>query len=251
MSRNRNIYIGTSGWIYSDWEKIFYSPNLSSLEKLKYYSKHFSTVEINYSFYHSPKINTFENWGKAVPENFLFAVKVNRFITHIKRLKGIELAWKNFLGNAMALKEKLGPLLFQFPPSFHADSENLERVKGFLQYQAELKVRNVRLAFEFRHKTWCNEETYSLLKRYNVAWVIADSSRYPKAVAVTADFIYLRMHGPKELFSSKYAEHEMKTLANKIKEWLSQQHDIYVYFNNDFHGFAVENAKELFSFIKR
>ena len=122
-----DLFIGTSGWVYSHWERIFYPENLPSKDKLKYYSQHFKTVEINYSFYHLPRPSTYQNWYSQTPDDFLFAVKASRFITHIKRLKGVKDAWKQFLENALNLKEKLGPILFQFPSSFKTTEENLKR----------------------------------------------------------------------------------------------------------------------------
>ena len=248
------LYIGTSGWVYSHWKGIFYPEDLPSAERLKYFSKHFKTTEINYSFYHLPRPATYQKWYLQTPEDFLFAVKASKFITHIKRLKRVKRAWKQFLENALNLKEKLGPVLFQFPPSFKADSENIKRLKDFLQTTAHYKLQTtnfkLRCAFEFRHKSWCEEKIYKILKKHNVAWVIADSSRYPKAEIITADFVYIRMHGPAALFSSKYSKEQLKTLAQKIKKW-QKTCDIFVYFNNDFHGFAIENAKELLSFLKK
>lgn len=241
MSKGK-IFIGTSGWVYSHWEGIFYPKTLNSKDKLKYFSQHFKTTEVNYSFYHLPEPTTYQNWYSQTPGDFLFAVKTSRFITHIKRLKGAREAWKTFIKNTLNLKEKLGPILFQFPPSFQAVPENIKRLEAFLKF---ISNNRLRFAFEFRHKSWCLDKTYKILKKYNIAWVIADSPRYPKAEKVTADFVYLRLHGSKVLFSSKYSKKELKDLAQKIKKWLTQNLDVYIYFNNDAQGFAVENAKTL------
>lgn len=241
-----NLHIGTSGWIYGDWDGIFYPENLPSKDKLKYFSSHFKTAEINYSFYHLPRPKTYENWYNQTPQGFIFAVKASRFITHIKRLENVKDAWEGFLENALHLKEKLGPILFQFPPSFKADDENIKRLTGFLKL---ISLTNIRFAFEYRNKSWCDEAIYNILKRFNIAWVIADSPKYPKAEAVTANFIYIRMHGSTTLFSSKYTYEEVKTLAQKIQTWLEKGFDVYVYFNNDFQGFAVQNAKELLELV--
>jgi len=243
------LFIGTSGWIYGHWEGVFYPENLPSKDKLKYFSQHFKTTEINYSFYHLPRPSTYQNWYKETPADFLFAVKASRFITHIKKLKGIKEAWQQFLDNALYLKEKLGPILFQFPPSFRATSENIRELENFFN-QIRNKNAIIRIATEFRHASWCEEKIYQLLKKYNVAWVIADSPCYPKAEKITADFVYIRMHGSKVLFSSKYTKKELQDLAQKIKKWLKQNLDVYVYFNNDAYGYAIENAKTLKSFLK-
>jgi uncharacterized protein YecE (DUF72 family) len=213
-----------------------------------------------------PRPNTYQNWYLQTPKDFIFAVKASRFITHIKRLKGVKEAWQQFIENTLYLKEKLGPILFQFPSSFKANEETIGRLKTFLEditrqrsdlcrtYRGQTSVKltevcPLRFAFEFRHKSWCNEKIYQLLKKYKVAWVIADSPGYPKAEVVTADFVYIRMHGSKVLFSSKYTKKEILSLAQKIKKWLKQGLDVYCYFNNDVYGYAVENARELLEFF--
>ena len=247
------VYIGTSGWIYDHWQGIFYPDDLSQRGKLTYYSSYFKTVEVNYSFYHLPRAKTYQNWYQQTPEDFLFALKTSRFITHIKRLKGVKGAWQEFLARASNLKEKLGPILFQFPSSFKATDENIKRLETFLDlalsefFTAKVRhqISNVRFAFEFRHQGWCDGAIYKILQKYNAAWVIADSPRYPKAEAITAKFVYIRMHGSKKMFSSSYTIAELRNLAEKIKKWRKQGLDIYCYFNNDFSGFAVKNASKL------
>jgi uncharacterized protein YecE (DUF72 family) len=248
MSRIRKgkLYLGTSGWIYGDWDGIFYPESLQSKDKLKYFSSHFNTTEINYSFYHLPKPATYENWYNQTRRDFIFAVKASRFITHIKRLEGVKAPWEGFLKNTLHLKEKLGPILFQFPPGFKANDENIKRLKDFLKL---ISPADLRFAFEFRHKSWCNETIYNILKKFGTAWVIADSPRYPKAEVVTASFVYIRMHGSTTLFSSKYSYEELKTTAQNIQGWLKNGFDVYIYFNNDFQGFAVQNAKELLELL--
>ncbi len=258
----KKLFIGTSGWVYGDWQGIFYPENLSSKDynppttRLKYFSKHFKTTEINYSFYHLPRPSTYQKWYFETPNDFLFAVKASRFITHIKRLQGVKEAWNQFIENALYLREKLGPILLQFPPSFRADQTNIKRLEEFLKFIRENSLSNsrgfarLRMALEFRHKSWCDEKIYDLLKKNNVAWVIADSPRYPKAEIVTANFVYIRMHGSKILFSSKYTKKELSSLSQKIKKWLKQGLDVYCYFNNDAYGYAIENAKELLKFCK-
>ena len=249
-----SLFIGTSGWVYPHWEGIFYPEDLPGKNKLKYFSQHFKTTEINCSFYHLPRKSAYQNWYKQTPEDFLFAVKASRFITHtclvgrqVKRLKGVKGAWETFIENALNLKEKLGPILFQFPPSFKAAEENIKRLEDFLKLITKTlnpRPHTLKFAFEFRHKTWCDKKVYQLLKKYKAAWVIADSPNYPKVEVVTADFVYIRMHGSKVLFSSNYTKKELKALSQKIKKWLKTA-DVYVYFNNDAMGSAIKNAKEL------
>jgi len=242
----RKLFIGTSGWIYSDWEGIFYPEKLSSSEKLKYFSQHFKTTEVNYSFYHLPRLSTYQNWYNQTPSDFIFSVKASRFITHIKRLKNIKEAWEIFIKNTLSLKEKLGPILFQFPSLFSATDKNIERLKDFIY---EISAHSLRYAFEFRDRSWFNEEIYKFFKKHNIAWVIADSPSYPKAEVITASFVYIRMHGSKTMFSSKYTKKEIQSLASKIKDWLKTK-DVYCYFNNDVSGYAIENAKELLNLTK-
>ncbi|MDI6591927.1 MAG: DUF72 domain-containing protein [Patescibacteria group bacterium] len=255
------LFIGTSGWIYGHWTGIFYPEDLPAKDKLRYFSKHFKTAEINYSFYHLPRPTTYQNWYNQVSADFIFAVKASRFITHIKRLEDVKEAWKQFLENALNLKEKLGPILFQFPPSFKATPENIKRLEEFLKTitlmrrKIQAMALILRYALEFRHKSWCdsegiNETIYKLLKKHNVAWVISDSPSWQKSEAVTADFVYIRMHGSKILFASKYTKKELQDLAQKIKKWLKKGLDVYCYFNNDAYGYAVENAKELLKLCK-
>jgi uncharacterized protein YecE (DUF72 family) len=242
----KRLYIGTSGWVYSHWNGIFYPKNLTSKSKLEYFSQHFNTAEINYSFYHLPKPKIYENWYNQTPEDFIFAVKASRFITHVKRLKKIEFSWERFLENTLHLKEKLGPILFQFPENFKSTDENFKRLEQFLEL---IISTNLRFAFEFRHKTWCDERVYKILKKYISAWVIADSPKYPMAEVITSNFVYVRMHGSKILSDSKYTDEELKTLAQKVRKWLKNGLDVYTYFNNDFRGYAIENAKRLLQLL--
>ena len=247
MKRKGKLLIGTSGWAYNHWKKIFYPEDLNDKDKLKYFSKHFKTTEVNYSFYHLPRPEIYQKWYQETPADFIFSVKTSRFITHIKRLKDVEKPWKIFLKNTLNLKEKLGPILFQFPPNFKVTEENIKRLNDFLRLIDRSKLK---YAFEFRDQSWCHREIYNLLKKYNIVWVIANSPSYPKAEVITADFVYIRMHGSKILFSSKYTKKELRDLGQKIRKWQGQGLDIYCYFNNDAYGFALENAKELLKFYQ-
>jgi uncharacterized protein YecE (DUF72 family) len=240
------IFIGTSGYIYSHWEGIFYPGGWPRSKKLEYYCQHFNTVELNNTFYRLPGEKAFEGWYKRAPKNFIFAVKVSRFITHVKKLVDCKEPWRIFLKRALILKEKLGPLLFQLPPFLKADPEKLRNFLNLItQTLCHSTSRSLRFAFEFRNESWCNEEIYKILKEKNCAWVVVDSPSWPKVYQVTADFVYVRMHGSKILFGSKYTKKELDDLAQRIKKWKKQNLDVYVYFNNDAEGFAIENAKEL------
>jgi len=238
------VYIGTSGFSYSHWRGIFYPENLPSTKRFEFYTNYFQTTEINSSFYRLPQEKTILNWYFSSPDNFVFSLKAPKAITHLKRFLEVEEEWNKFENRIKLLNEKLGPVLLQLPPSFKADDENIKRISEFLDGK-----ENFKLAIEFRHKSWCDEKIFEILKSFNVAWVIADSSRYPKAKVITANFTYIRLHGPKEMFSSCYSDDELYNLANEIKEYSKVCNQIYVYFNNDFNGYAVKNAETLINIV--
>jgi len=235
------LFIGTSGWNYFSWQEIFYPPGLPSKQYLNFYSQFFNTVEINSSFYHFPLIKTYQNWYSQTPQNFIFSVKLHRSITHIKRMVDMQKEWEKFIDGVSNLAEKLGIILFQFPSSFRYNDENFRRIENFF---VRIMKEKMKLAFEFRHQSWNNGEIEKLLKNYRAGWVIANSSRYPEIEKITSDFVYVRMHGPEELFASEYSITQLKKLSEKIKKW-KKQYDVFVYFNNDFYGYAVKNAKQL------
>ncbi|MGQ0696310.1 MAG: DUF72 domain-containing protein [Nitrospiraceae bacterium] len=238
------LFIGTSGWTYASWKGAFYPEDLPSPRYLEFYSGEFSTTEVNYSFYHLPKPETYAKWAAQVPDGFVFAVKASRFITHVKRLADVEEAWATFVENALALGSHFGPILLQFPPSFRCDRK---RLAGFLRsvQNPVSKSRPLRLAFEFRHPSWFKVETYKLLRQHHAALCIADSPRYPRSDVVTADFVYLRFHGRTELFASKYTDAQLAEEAEQIRRYYRDGLNVYVYFNNDAEGHAVTNARTL------
>jgi uncharacterized protein YecE (DUF72 family) len=238
------LFIGTSGWTYSSWKGIFYPADLPSRRYLQFYSREFSTTEVNYSFYHLPRPSTYKKWAAQVPEHFVFALKASRFITHVKRLVEAEEAWTGFVQNALALGPHIGPVLLQFPPSFRCDHK---RLAAFLR-GARRPVPNshsLRLVFEFRHESWFTEELYAILRQYSSALCIADSPRYPRRAEVTADFVYFRFHGRTDLFASKYTDAELTEESKRIRRYLRDGLDVYAYFNNDALGHAVANARTL------
>lgn len=242
------LLIGTSGWTYSSWKGVFYPSDLPSRHYLEFYAREFPSTEVNYSFYHLPRPSTYEKWAAQVPDEFIFALKASRFITHIKRLVDVEEAWATFVQNALVLGSHLGPILLQFPPSFRCDRRKLAAFLGSAQWPAP-KSQPVQLAFEFRHESWFSEQTYALLSRHNAALCIADSPRYPRKDLLTADFVYLRFHGRTDLFASKYTESELADEAKRIRRYLRDGRDVYVYFNNDALGHAVANARTLIHLV--
>lgn len=234
MSIVPGLFIGTSGWNYSHWQGIFYPRDLTQTRWLEYYTGFFNSVELNVTFYRLVSEATFKNWHKRTPKDFHFVVKGSKFITHIKKLKSVKEPLNLFIGNAVCLKEKLAALLWQLPPSLKKD---LKRLEGFLKLLSKTKIRQ---AFEFRNNTWFDKDTYELLKKYNMCLCIAQSSRFPCIKEITADFLYLRFHGAKALYSSNYSNKELKDWSYFAKR--SKCKDIFAFFNNDAHGYALKNA---------
>lgn len=237
LSQMRNkIHIGTSGWNYDHWKEIFYEKSCPKSQWLKFYAKHFNSVEVNATFYRSMSHRTYENWKEKTPNGFIWSVKANRYITHIKRLKDIAEPLKRFLGELAGLKEKLGAILFQLPPTLTFEKE------VFAAF-CNLIPRNQCVAIEARHPSWLEQKALSSLKKHNIAWCISDTAgRYPYLETVTSDFIYIRLHGSKKLYVSEYSEKELNNWAEKIKTW---DVDTYVYFDNDAMGHAPKNALRL------
>ena len=226
-------YIGTSGWHYDHWREEFYPRGLPKSRWLEFYSKHFSTVELNNSFYRLPSEKAFANWRDSSPEAFVFAVKVSRYITHIKRLKDTAEPVANFMARARLLEGKLGPLLYQLPGSMKRDYWVLEE---FLKTLPENSCN----VFEFRDNSWFDSEIFELLRHYNAGFCIYDMPDLTTPVIATADFAYVRFHGSRQLYSSCYSEKELKDWALQIKGLGVS--NVYAYFNNDAEGFATSNA---------
>jgi uncharacterized protein YecE (DUF72 family) len=233
-----DIRIGTSGWHYDHWKQLFYPSKLPKSKWFEYYSKHFDTVEINNTFYQLPKQETFKNWRTQAPKNFLYTVKANRYITHIKRLKRPEEPLKNFLERARLLKEHHGPVLYQLPPNFHRD---LDRMKNFLQ----VLPKKMTAIFEFRHESWFSEDTYRLLNEFNAAFCIHDLVDVPTPRVITGDVIYIRFHGPTDKYAGNYSKSALKNWAKWIKDNIKGKKAVFAYFNNDYNAYAIRNAKTL------
>jgi len=236
--------IGTSGWSYKHWaDGVFYPHKLPQREWLAFYSEHFRAVEVNSTFYHLLKKPVFEKWRLTVPDDFLFVIKANRYITHLKRLTEPESGTARFLEDISALDEKLGPALVQLPPSLTYDSG---RLQNFLHVILNQKIiPHVRIALEVRHASWLNDEAFEILRQNNVALCFADWPGLNVDSPVTADFIYLRRHGPGAAYSSDYSAEMLQKDAYKIAEWNEKGMDVFVFFNNDISGYAIKNAKQL------
>ncbi len=250
MPRRRGtLRIGTSGWSYPHWRGVLYPEGAKSADYLGLYARVFCTVELNASFYRMQRAETFRKQAEAVPEGFVFAVKAHRSITHEMRLEGVETKWQEFVSAAEALGGKLGPVLLQFPPSFRC---RLDLLEAFLDGRRRASGAAPRLAFEFRHASWFQSGVLETLRAYGAALVAADSSRYPRApLEMTAEFAYLRFHGPEQLFASSYSDTQLREWALRIREWTASGHDVYAYFNNDAGGCAVRNALRLQELVER
>ncbi len=236
-------WIGTSGWSYKHWHGgVFYPEDLKRGTELEFYARHFDTVEVNSSFYHVPQEKTVRRWAQRAPHGFIFSMKGSRFITHTRKLADIDDALDLVLGRVRLLGEKLGVLLFQLPPSFRCDVPRLQAV-------TERLPENVRSTFEFRHESWFCDDVYGVLQRGNVALTIADAPRYPFVQQVTAEFVYVRLHGHEKLYASEYSGEQLEQWAAKIRSWLDDGRDVYVYFDNDAKGYAAQNAKELLGIL--
>jgi len=235
---NGNIYIGTSGWQYKHWRGTFYPKQVKVADHFNYYLKLFDTVEINNSFYRLPTKETFSKWAEAVPDDFLYVIKANRFITHMKKLKDPEQSLTLFLDNIGALGGKLGPCLFQLPPGWQI---NVERLENFLKYLP----KELRCVFEFRNDSWYDEKVFTLLRAYNCAFCIYELAGHISPIEITADFVYVRLHGPGDKYQGSYDEPSLQKWAALCRNWAKDGRDVFVYFDNDENGYAAFNAQRL------
>jgi uncharacterized protein YecE (DUF72 family) len=245
MAQTPTLHIGTSGWNYPHWYETFYPPKEDlQQDLLVYYAEHFQTVEINNSFYQLPTVKTFRAWRDSTPAGFVFAVKASRYLTHLKKLKEVQESALTFLKRAETLGDKLGPILFQLPPRWHV---NRERLAAFLQGLPA----GFRYTFEFRDRTWLNPDIYALLADFGCALCIYDLKGQLSPKEVTADFVYVRLHGPHEqAYTGSYDTAALAGWAGAFSTWLQQGKEVFCYFDNDEQGFAPHNALELQQMVK-
>lgn len=276
-----NIRIGISGWRYAPWRGKFYPEDLRQKDELSYAAGKFPTIEINGTFYSLQAPQSFCAWRDATPEGFVFAVKGPRYITHMRRLKDVETPLANFFASGvLALQEKLGPILWQLPPSFRFDPQRLEHFFGLLprtgkeaaalarRHDAKLRHRAwlkgtdraIRHALEIRHDSFKNAEFIRLLRRHDIGLVVADTVEWPLLMDATSDFVYVRLHGSEQLYASGYGEKALKHWAARIRSWSEgreaqgehagmparrKKRDVYVYFDNDIKVRAPFDAQSL------
>lgn len=224
--------IGCSGWSYREWNAIFYPKKLSSAKYLAYYSERFDTVEVNNTFYRLPSFKTLSVWYQNVPQGFKFSLKVNKHITHIKRLKQTREELKTFYGFSEILKDKMGAFLFQFPKSFIFSEELLER----LLLRLEPAYDNI---IEFRHPSWWSSKVYEALSSINATFCTVSGLNVPDDLIVLKGRIYIRFHGD-PYYKSSYSERDLRTWREKIQA--SPITNFWAYFNNTAGGYAPENA---------
>ena len=234
------IRIGCSGWNYQHWRNgVFYPPRLPPRRWLEFYAERFDTVEVNMTFYRLPRESAVENWVRESPAGFLFAVKMSRYVTHIKRLRDLPPSLELFYARIQPLvgTSKFGPVLWQLPGTFHRDDERLGEALALLPPG--------RHCFEFRHESWFVPEVYELLRSHGVALVIGDTPERPfQAHELTADWTFARFHRGTRGRYSNYSRAEIEEWALRLAEW-AETGDVYAYFNNDWNGYAVRNAAYL------
>lgn len=241
------IHIGTSGWSYKHWREIFYPTGLKPVDYLPWYAKQFKVTEINTSFYHLPKPATVAAWIEKVPARFRFCPKISRYITHVKRLLDPEESLPRFFDIFDPFIKHLGPVLIQLPATAAFDAERADHFFKVLTGN----YPDYHFALEARHESWLSEEAMTLLRQYKIAWVIALSGRrWPFAEAITAKHIYVRFHGPDGKYDKLYPEKTMDTYAGKFKEWQQDKHTVWAFFNNDGHGYALQNAEQVMALLK-
>jgi uncharacterized protein YecE (DUF72 family) len=281
--RAGEIRIGISGWTYAPWRGVFYPKGLPQTRELEYAARQFRSIEINGTFYGMQRPDVFAAWARQVPEGFVFAVKGPRFITHLHRLRGAEVPLANFIASGLLrLGPKLGPILWQLPPNFRFDPEQIDafltllphdtlaaarlgrkhdnrlKAPAWLEADAERPVRH---AFEIRHESFRDRAFIDLLRRHDVALVCADSVEWPRLMDITSDFIYCRLHGSEQLYASGYGDTALDDWAQRVVAWGRggegdpSEHaggaarrgvrDVFVYFDNDQKVRAPADAQKL------
>jgi uncharacterized protein YecE (DUF72 family) len=279
------FHIGISGWTYAGWRGVFYPPKLPHKRELEFASSHFNAIEINGSFYGLQRPSCYSLWHATTPPGFVFSVKGSRFITHMKKLREIEVPLANFFASGiLALKEKLGPILWQFPPNLGFDEQRFDtffrllprstiaaaelakghdaRLEGRALLEADAE-REIRHCVEVRHSTFLTPAFFQLLRRHGIAFVFADTAgRWPYSEDLTADFAYIRLHGAEELYASSYNDSALQWWAERLRLWIDGRHapdarltippgrrrklkDAYVFFDNDAKVHAPFDAQRL------
>jgi uncharacterized protein YecE (DUF72 family) len=241
-----NLYIGTSGWSYSNWKDMFYPREVKTANWLPYYATKFRCAEVNSSFYRIPLFKSCEKWCEMTPEDFRFCIKMYRGITQFRRLRNCEEMLDEYMYRISPLKPKLGPILIQLPPSLRFEADVADNFFRMLM----AKYSDYSFALEGRHATWFSDESLTLLANYNIAHVIGDSYHYVNHEAITADTAYIRFHGRERLFYSNYEDDILQEYAVKVAGWLQEEMKVWIFFNNTAVGHAILNALQLQKMIE-
>lgn len=234
------ILIGTSGWTYDSWAGPFYPSGVTRRRWLEHYAARLPTVELNASHYRWPRDTSFSGWHDRLPRGFELAVKAPRALTHARRLHAPE-RWAEIMGRGFALLgERAGPLLLQLPPA-------MERDDARLAYALQHMPPAVRVAVEFRHPSWLEDQVFALLEQHRAAYVVMSGAHLPCVLRATSDIVYVRWHGPDHdhLYAGSYSDDDLHWWADRLREWDEQGRRVYGYFNNDQYGYAVANAMRL------
>ncbi len=238
MKHADQIHIGASGWHYDHWKGPFYPQKTPNKELLAHYARHFTTTEINNSFYKLPSEKTLMDWRDSTPAGFIFSVKASRFITHMKKLKDPELTLPSFLDRIDLLGDKLGPILFQLPPKWRF---NENRFRRFVKALPE----GHRYVFEFRDPSWINDASLDIMHGRGIALCIFDMAGETSAKETPGDFVYLRLHGPEENYGGSYDVQTLAGWVGAFSSWAAMGREIFCYFDNDEAGYAPLNAARL------
>ena len=231
-------FVGTSGWSYRHWRGVFYPKGLKQAQELRFYAERFESVEANGTFYRLIAEDTFRKWCDATPEGFVFACKGSRYLTHMKRLKEKGEGVRRLFERLDALGDRLGPVVFQLPDRFRPD---LGRLAGFLDALPAAQ----RYAFEFRDPAWFEPAVLELLARRNVALCLYEFAGRQAPLEITADFVYIRLHGPDGPYQGSYSHAALASWAKRIRGWARTGLDVYCYLDNDERAFAPQNALRL------
>lgn len=239
-------HIGTSGWSYDHWQGILYPEGLPPSGRLPVYVSRFATAELNSSYYRWPGGAAFRSWKRRLPPGFRLAVKAPGLLTHVQRLYSPENWLTRIERDLTALGDRCGPLLVQLPPTLEYD---YPRLSWFLQRIPTGR----RVALEFRHPSWHHDAVFALLQQHRAAYCVMSGAHLPCVLRATADFVYIRLHGPDphHLYAGSYPENDLRWWADRIREWESTGKEVFAYFNNDGEGNAVRNALRLRELLSR
>jgi len=238
------VRIGTSGWHYKHWVGTFYPPKTLASKMLAHYCDLFDTVELNNTFYRLPTPAGLANWRDLTPAGFLFAAKGSRFLTHMKKLKDPQMGLQRYFERVDLLGSKLGPILFQLPPNWELDVDRLVTFVGALP-------AHHRYAFEFRNPTWDVDSVYDILRKKNIAYCIFDLAGNQSPVQLTANFAYVRLHGPGDKYRGTYGDSALRSWARQIDRWQADDKSSFVYFDNDEAGYAALDALRLKKLLRQ